>query len=323
MVRRILFVGLVLVTALALRLVDVNPAVAQSRTIFAWEVDQSPGLDPSASPWDEISGVQVQLTAQGVTVPIGGGSVPFVSIRAVHFDGVLFVSVEWIDRTLNDFSSATESFTDSAAIQLPAEDGSSVPAICMGQADGAVNIWHWRADSQHGLDELGRGAEFVDLYPNTDDLFYPARSAGNLLALPNSEVVSNLVASGFGTLQPAESGTIVGQGTYADEQWNVVFARPFSASDDMQPTFGDGMEFDLAFAVWDGDQGDRDGQKSVSQFVRLKLTDQAPPPLTQLPTDGTPSTTIAWLTGLTVAFVVLAGLWLMVGWVVEQKPNEQ
>ncbi len=290
-----------MLTALVLRVMDVNPAVAQSRSVTAWKVAESPGLDPDSPIWDEITALTIPLTAQQVTAPVGGGTVPSVRVSAAHHDQTLYVNIEWTDTTLDDGSGAPEEFADAVAIQIPAEHGAAVPAVCMGQADGAVNIWQWRADRQHGLDQLGKGSDFVDLYPNTDELFYPAQRAGNALATPGAEVVQNLVASGFGTLEPASLGVVAGQGRHLDSQWRAVFARPFPAQDDFQPTFKAGVEFDVAFAVWDGRRADRDGQKSVSSFVRLKVSDKTAAQPTTGGSEGGSST--GWLIVLTAAIL--------------------
>lgn len=319
--RRTLFLAFVLLTALILRVTDVNPAVAQSQSIVAWRVDESPDLDPDAPIWDEIQRMSVPLTSQQVTVPAGGGTVPSVRVSAAHHDRILYLNVEWTDNTLNEASGAPEEFTDAAAIQIPAEHGSSVPAVCMGQADGAVNIWQWRADRQKGLDQLGKGADFVDVYPSTDELFFPAQSAGNALATPGADVVQNLVASGFGTLEPASVGVVAGQGRFSDSQWRVVFARPFPAPDEFQPTFEEGLEFDVAFAVWDGHRGDRDGQKSVSSFVRLKVSDTTAGSFTAAGSEGGSSGWLILLSAGLVAFVAYAVVVLVIP--KRERPEEE
>lgn len=305
--RRILFSVFVLLAALVLRVAEVNPAAAQSQSILAWQVVESPGLDPDAAIWDEITPMSVPLTAQQVTVPVGGGTVPTVRVSAAHHDEMLYLNIEWTDPTLDESTGAPEEFADAVAIQIPAEHGSSVPAVCMGQADGAVNIWQWRADRQSGLDQLGKGSEFVDFYPNTEELFYPAQSAGNPLATPGADVVDNLVAGGFGTLEPANFGTVAGRGRFSESQWRVVFARPFPAPDEFQPAFDEGLEFDVAFAVWDGRHLDRDGQKSVSSFVRLKVSDRPIGQPTSVGRSGGSSTgSLIAVTAIIVAFSLYA-----------------
>jgi complex iron-sulfur molybdoenzyme family reductase subunit gamma len=290
---------LVLLTGVSLRITDMNPAVAQTRSIMAWKVPESPSLDPEAPVWDELRSTSIPLTAQQRTVPTGGGTVPSVRVKAAHHDDTLYLLVEWTDITLDDTSDTVEHFSDAAAIQIPAEHGSTVPEVCMGQADSSVNIWQWRADSQRGFDRLGPGSEFVDGYPSTDDLFYPALAAGNPFAQASAVTTQNLVASGFGTLEQADSGVVLGAGIFDGSQWRVVFARQFSASDAFQPTFDEGREFDVTFAVWNGSQGDRDGQKSVSEFVRLEVADRAIATAPSEPADERSTNALPWiLTGL-------------------------
>ena len=96
------------------------------------------------------------------------------------------------DATPNSGTMRT-TFTDAAAIQFPAEAGSEVPFICMGQADQAVNIWQWRGDQQLPPSAPVDGG-YVDLYPFEDDLYYTARQAGNPLSQTDRLPVQNLVA---------------------------------------------------------------------------------------------------------------------------------
>jgi complex iron-sulfur molybdoenzyme family reductase subunit gamma len=89
--------------------------------------------------------------------------------------------------------------------------------------------------------------------------------------------VQDLVALGFGTIGPAPSQTIEGRGDRDGGRWRVVVARPFPAPDADRPAFTVGGLTDVAFAVWDGSRGDRNGQKSVSQYVRLEVSDELAP----------------------------------------------
>jgi DMSO reductase family type II enzyme heme b subunit len=47
--------------------------------------------------------------------------------------------------------------------------------------------------------------------------------------------------------------------------------RPLNSPDAGDVKFSADQPTPLAFAVWDGSQGDRDGQKLVSIWYRLKL----------------------------------------------------
>jgi hypothetical protein len=44
-----------------------------------------------------------------------------------------------------------------------------------------------------------------------------------------------------------------------------------------QPQFEVGQEIDVARAVWNGSENERDGIKSVSQFVRFSITSSSAP----------------------------------------------
>lgn len=178
--------GLVLVAILAaagvLQLLGANPAVPQGTSLTALRAVELPDLDPGDATWDRAPRVEVPLTAQNVTYPFGGGSVPAVRVQAMHDREVLLVRVAWTDTTEDASSVRPDEFADAVAVQFPASAGSTAPAICMGQADGGVNIWQWRADSERELpasaDDLHEGA-YADLYPAVDDLHFPAREAGN------------------------------------------------------------------------------------------------------------------------------------------------
>jgi len=51
----------------------------------------------------------------------------------------------------------------------------------------------------------------------------------------------------------------------------VLFVRPLEGAEGA-PTFATGGKTNAAFAVWNGSDGQRDGMKSVSQFVDLQIS---------------------------------------------------
>jgi len=260
--------GIALLQASGTRLAE-----TQNLELTALAVDESPGLDPRADIWSEVSEVEVPLSGQQASYAMGGGSVPVVRVKAVHHEATLYLRLEWDDGTKNDASYRPEDFADAAAVEFPAASATSVPSFCMGQPGVGVNIWHWRADSEAGIPDPSEqyASAVVDTYPSTDDLFYPARAVGNPYAAFDSPV-QNLVAQAFGTLAPAGSQTVSGHGVYEDGRWQVVFARSFDAASDEEAAFAPGKKTDVAFAVWDGANGERDGMKSVSQFVTLNIS---------------------------------------------------
>ncbi len=286
-----------------MRVFDVKPAVAQSSILTAWRSDVDPGLDPESAVWDEVPATLVQLTAQNVTPPSSDRGTPWVMAAAVHYDDVLYVNLHWVDLTADQATDAVGVFSDAVAIQFPAVAATSVPAICMGQADSAVNIWHWRADSQEGISTIPVNG-YVDMYPEVDDLHYPAAAASNIMV--SAPAVQNLVAGGFGTLTPLESQVIAGVGSHSESAWSVTMARPFAAPGELQPTFETGSTADVAFAVWDGANSDRNGQKSVSAFVRMAIVENPYVPA------GAGTTTSSGGVAVAVGWIVLLGVIVMI-----------
>lgn len=258
-----------------------NPAVSQSAGITAFREAAAAGLgDPEAGVWSRVPGTEVPLSAQNTTYPFGGGTIPTAVVRAVQAEDKLFVHVTWSDPTMNDSTDGVYKFTDAGAVQFPAASGSTVPFFCMGQADGGVNIWQWRADTQAGVPEDIEGISengYVDFYPSTENLWYSARDVGNVMAEETKKPVQNLVAQGFGTLTASDSQPVRGKAVHTDDEWKVVYSRDFVAEGEGQPSFQSGGEFDIAFAAWDGARQQRNGQKSVSQFVTLTIGSEAVP----------------------------------------------
>lgn len=314
MVFRLGVVLSLILVAGVLRVTGANPAMAQTQTIGAWGAATEPVLDGAAPEWQSIVPVMLPTTAQQVTPPMGGGSIERVAVRALHWDNRLYVMLEWADPTPDYFSDRFESFSDAAAIQFPAEAGSEVPFICMGQADQAVNIWQWRSDQQEATPGLGPDG-YADMYPSTDDLYFTARAAGNPLSQEGISPVHNLVAGGFGTLTATANGGLEGHGVHSDGRWMVVYSRPFEPSGELQPEFTGHEPIDVAFAVWDGSKKERNGIKSVSAFTQLSITPEEPPRRSvaageDWPAYSPPNPMLAVSLGFIVALsLVVAAVW--------------
>ena len=313
--RRTAFAVLAVATALAglFTALDFRLATSQAVTLEVRSTRSHVALDdPYAGVWGQSAAVDVPLTAQQTTFPMGGGTIQSVTARALHDEESLYVLVEWQDDTQDTGVQRPQDFRDAAAVQFPSVTGGTIPFFCMGQADGHVNIWHWKADWQADIDQAYAGVAAayqgmqVDYYAQPDDpAFNPARAVGNpLAALGRSTPVENLVAGGAGTLTTSDIQTVQGAGEWRDGRWRVLFARRLSETGDGLVRFAPGEGNDAAFAVWNGSASERDGQKSVSQFVRLEIV-----PLGPGGGDNT-GTVIAIVVPLSVLLVVGSGL----GW---------
>lgn len=92
--------------------------------------------------------------------------------------------------------------------------------------------------------------------------------------------------------------TVETNATYQDGRWHVVFARNHSAEGANRVSLDENQDVRVAFAVWNGNNSERAGQKAVSEWQYLPL---GPGP------QGPPYETILWtIAGLAIVVVVVA-----------------
>ena len=277
--------------------------------------DPVPLDDPWASSWDAAPTLRVPLSAQNIAPPFGGGSIRGVTARAQHDSDRVYFLLEWSDPEPNASVVGNLDFTDAAALQFPI----SVDATpyTMGGPDLPVNIWQWKAvwqaDIESGFEtSADRWPDFVvDDYQHPDDpLYRPAEGLGNLNAQrERTTPIEDLIAQGFGTLTTAEFQEVEGAGEWRDGTWRVVFARPVGSDDPQLTGFGAGTTTPVAFAVWDGEAGDRNGQKSIAQFVDVHFVEEARAP--EVPEEVPDSTDPVWILAGAVAILVIAAAGLL------------
>lgn len=264
---------------------DVVPAASLDATLRTWRVEPSEDLmSPWSGQWGDVPPLTLTLSAQNATKPLGGGEVATIKARALNDGSKVYIALEWRDKTVDDSVNGHTVFADSAAVELPAVAGLSIPSFCMGDATGTVNIWHWKAAWQRDMDEGFTSVRdrypdgFTDGYPiGSEAIYQPARSLGNLLSqTEHATPVENLVAANFGTLTTADLQDVQGRGEWKDGRWRVVFARDLSAAEGY-PSLKEAEITNVAFAVWDGSKGNRNGIKSVSQFMNLQISASPPP----------------------------------------------
>jgi hypothetical protein len=283
---RILGVGAFGLAAL-LSIIGVPVTSAQGRTVFAVRTDGPIPVDAPFDPtWDAVRPAEVVLRGQAVVPPrLMVPSFPSVRVRSLVTDDRIAILVEWNDATRDESVLAVDSFADAAAIQLALGTGTS---ICMGQQAGGLNIWHWKAD---WAADLGGRRDLEDIHPGMpNDVKFPAVEGtdgpgpdgfltGRMVGNPRSAAVrpssvEDLNAIGFGSLTPQSIAgqDVHGASEYRDGVWRVVMSRPLSDGDPNDAVLrpGDASAV-VAFAVWDGSRGDRNGQKSVSTWLALSL----------------------------------------------------
>ncbi|MBI2835398.1 MAG: c-type cytochrome [Acidobacteria bacterium] len=218
-----------------------------------------------------------------------------VTVRAVHDGRSLTVLLQWDDATHDETALRPQDFRDAAAIEFALAN--DPPFFAMGQTAEPVNIWMWKSERQADLEPAFQDLEKVypnigiDSYPNllkspleqpmrravtpeSDPRFITAWGAGNIVADPTRRsAAEDLTARGFGTLRarPPTDQAVKAEGEYETGSYRVQYTRSF------QPGRGDavalkpGMRVPVAFAIWNGSAGDRDGKKSVTIWQELVL----------------------------------------------------
>jgi len=213
--------------------------------------------DPTADGWSSVPASDVALASAPSGVPNADDtSIERVHVQAVRSGGQFYVRLQWADPTHNVSAESPRQFVDAAAVQFPV-DTSSRPPIAMGGRDNRVNVWYWAGNG--GTQELLAGG------------------AGSTTAFPSPSVAANA--------------------TYADGTWTVVYTRDIeSGSESANRTdLGSTDTLDVAFAVWNGGNGERAGRKAVSEWHYF-LTGTGP--------QGPPYQTLLW----TVAGVAIVGV---------------
>lgn len=201
--------------------------------------------DPVDDLWERVPEYQVWLMpapiwhpSVGLRQEAGGTGMPLYFSAAS--DGArLYVKLRWADETA-DRITGLDRFRDGAAVQF-ALGGANVTPYLMGVAGAPVNIWYWKADD---------------------------------------DTAENLAAGGPGSTtrlddQPVGAASAYGKAAFAPEnQWVVVMSRALDAGEAHSVRLAAGGEPQpLAFAVWQGATGERDGHKNASTgWVFLDLS---------------------------------------------------
>lgn len=279
---------------------------AASGALGVKKVDSSRDVltDPTAPIWESANRTKQPLYSLWLT-----DRTPFnaVRVRALHNGEYLALRMSWEDPTHNVRPVGQTEFSDGVAVMFPSLTG-AVPFIGMGEQGmegGVADIWHWRASDQFAVDRGGTTVDMEDKYPymdvtyyknkadfepgsqaryrganqhsvNQPDTFQTATASGNPLAKQSiKRPVRSYRAQGFGSLTALEEDKMAvdGNGVYRDGRWQVVMIRPLKTNTEVAQ-FKPGKTYNAAFAVWDGEQGDRNGQKDISTWIPLKLETQ-------------------------------------------------
>lgn len=217
---------------------------------------------PEDPAWRKIPPMTLPLSGQIITRPVWPEpTARALIVRSVHNGTDLAFLLEWQDNTKND-RLTPGTFRDGLAVGLPLGDA---PAFfCMGQLDHYINIWHWKADWQSDVDR--RAARSRERRGKDEPRRFEV-----IPRRPSS--VEDLIGGGFSTLTTKErQGRIQGNATWKDGMWHVVMRRPLSTEEqENEAKLVPGRIQTVSFAVWNGENKERNGQKAVAPWFQLAL----------------------------------------------------
>ena len=209
--------------------------------------------------WGEGEGAMFPLAGQIIIEPrLFAPTVTAVFVKSMHNGEEMALLVTWHDPSPSlatadeaDDEERGESeqgsmFDDALAVQFPTKisDGAVRPYFLMGDARRAAYAWVWQA-------------------------------APSLA--PESEAVSGEVrevrANGFTRFQqqPDDAQDVRGRITYADGRYQLLIHRSLRTEDKKDLQFEVGAFIPIAFAAWDGSNGEVGTRCSVSTWYHLLL----------------------------------------------------
>lgn len=255
-----LFSGLIVVASV-LGAFGIPLVSSEGMTIRSYLVqgDLPNALDDAA--WKKISPITILLSGQVITRPVWPEpAVRALTVRSLHNGTEIAFLLEWQDNTKND-RLTPGTFRDGVAIGLPLGDA---PAFfCMGQLDHYINIWHWKADWQSDIDRrAARASEKKEGGVRTFEVI-PRRLSS----------VEDLIGGGFSTLTTKEKqGRVQGQAAWRDGVWHVVMRRLLASGEqENEAMLVPGRVQTVSFAVWNGENKERNGQKAVAPWFQLSI----------------------------------------------------
>jgi hypothetical protein len=239
--------------------------------------------DPGSPFWEKVPEYAAALLLQDVVDPrLMKASTHEVRVRAITDGSAIGFRLQWLDSHKDDLPGPGLA-VDGCAVQAPIAIAKEPPSPQMGEANRPVEITLWRADWQAWAS--GRGDSIRDLYPNAAVDHYPfqapplgtgsadqkematryapARALGNQRNGPRESPVEDMVAEGPGTLRPEARTGSSGKGAWTKEGWLVVIKRELPVG--LEP----GLRTQVAFAVWEGSQGEIGSRKMRTGWIPL------------------------------------------------------
>lgn len=260
--------------------------------ITAAAVSRAP-LAPEDALWGRAKPTPVVMLPQNLVLPrLVKSNLQALNVQALYDAARLAVRLEWPDAHKDDELGTVQQYRDGVAIQFPVNPAGPAPSFMMGQPGSGVVIYHWKSDWQFSLTydvdeaypnmygdyypfsgvEAGEMPEATDYLTKGRREYLTAAAVGNSLADPFVQKrigpIQKMRAEGYGTLEPDQEQDARGGGVWSSKGWRIVISMPLKQS---AFTFARGMTVPLAFALWDGADRQRNGQKTYAPWMNLVL----------------------------------------------------
>lgn len=231
---------------------------------IAKEVDLTKGIDEEF--WASLPSQEIKLLYQVMILPWPKVVTPSIMVKAFHNRNDIYFYISWKDET-EDRTIGINKFSDACAIMYPLDKNPNPPTLMMGFL-GKANIWHWKASRDK--EYWGKGQEGARAYA---DFHYPFEDKETLSVSKDvvHSAVNDLISIRVTTITPKEAQEVEGRGMWKLGSWQVVFKRSMAAIDTEEDAVFDTGKRLSAFAVWNGEKGDRGGRKSISDWVELEV----------------------------------------------------
>ena len=218
------------------------PAEPEAKSVLtAKRVADSLPLNPDDEAWKQVPANYYPLAGQVIEgrrlfTPMVVG----IEVQALHNGKEIAFRLVWDDRTESKpggVERGEETYADAVALQFSSQPlaGMEKPYFLMGDASHPTDLWYWR----------------------------------------NATGTTVLVqTTGYKTFQPGENpGGIESQGRADNGQYRVVIKRALhTANADQEVQFAEGSFIPISMTVWDGSNGERDGdRRTVTAWYNLYL----------------------------------------------------
>ncbi|WP_144798856.1 ethylbenzene dehydrogenase-related protein [Halorubrum depositum] len=266
--RRLVFRGvtsrdLALAAAIAVALVAATaafPALADAQGAYEIPVDRrgDPAdlAEPTGSAWGSAETVEMPMTSAGAAVPQGSET----AVEAARVKAVRTDERLFLRVSWSDptANASTDGIREfaDAAAVQFPAAPTDRPPLAMGSTENPVNVWYWN----------GAGAS------------------------------ESLLAGGPGSTTEMNGSAVRTAATHEDGRWTVVFSRPLPSDRANVTDLTTEADTNVAFAVWEGSNGERSGRKAASEWFYLSFTDDT----------GAPYEILLWtVAGVAVVFTTL------------------